>query len=193
MVREIFKLALAAAIIVIAGGLIALFASGYISAFKPGGTKEAAGGHVVGGTNTISGAGGLAAVSTPAPAPSPGPAYGTPGMAQAPQGPGPTLPPPPEQPLLMPETGENPSMPAMPPSMPPGTPEPGIIQDRPTPWPALPPALQPPVQAERPGFTWPPVPLPGQAGWLQTSNWLLRIIPALFPGLFPGWTWWTKI
>jgi hypothetical protein len=171
VVREIVKLALAAAIIVIAGSLIALFASGYISAFKPGGTKEAAGKHVVGSTNTI-GAGGISVVNTPAPSPSPQPAAGMPETVQMPPGPEPTMPPLQEiQPPVTPGAGENPYLPVMQPSMPP--------------------AMQRPMPAENPVFTRPTVPLLGQGGLLQLSNWLLRVVPALFPALFPGWTWWS--
>ncbi len=82
--------------------MIALFASGYISAFRPGGTKEAAGEHVVGSTNTIT-AGGISVVSTPGPSPSPQPPAGMPETVQMPPGPEPTMPPlPPVQPPAMP-------------------------------------------------------------------------------------------
>jgi hypothetical protein len=189
VVREIIKLAVAAAIILIAGSLIALFASGYISAFKPGGTKDVAGEHVVGSTNTIGG-GGVPVVSTPAPSPSPQPAAGMPETVQVPPGPEPTmLPLQPFRPPVMPAIVENPPVPVMQPSALPGVPDSRIIWDRPTPVPTMP-ALQPPGQAPAPGFAWPALPLPGQSGWMQTSNWLLRIMPVLFPGLFPGWTWW---
>lgn len=191
MVREIVKLALAAAIIVIMAAMIALFASGYISAFKPGGTKEAAGEHVVGSTNTIT-AGGISVVSTPAPSPSPQPPAGMPETVQMPPGPGPTMPPlTPVQPPVMPEMTEPPNMPAMQPSMPEAGPDSRIIQDRLTPMPSMPPGLQPPARMEKPVFTWPIALLPGHGGWMDVSNWLLRIVPVLFPGLYPGWTWWT--
>lgn len=201
MVREIVKLAVAAAIIVIAGGLIALFASGYISAFKPGGTKDAAGEHVIGGSNTIGG-GSVAGLVTPSPAPQPGP--GMPETVQMPPGPEPAIPTiQPVQPPLTPQVPmapgaqQNPYMPVTQPSWPPEGPGqyPGpdsrIIRDRPTPIPMAPPAMQPPSQGETPGSAWPIALLPGQGGWMQVSDWLLRLVPVLFPGLFPGWTWWS--
>lgn len=191
MVREIVKLALAAAIIVIMAGLIALFASGYISAFRPGGTNEAAGSHVVGGSNTIS-AGGVSVARTPVPSPSPQPPAGMPETVQMPPEPEPMMPPlPPVHSPVMPAAEENPYMPVMQPSMPPAVSDSRIIYDRPTPTPAMLPGLQPPVQIEKPVFTWPIALLPGQSGWMQASNWLLRIVPILFPGLYPGWTWWS--
>jgi hypothetical protein len=188
VVREIVKLVLAVAIIVIMAALIALFASGYISAFKPGGTKEAAGEHVVGSTNTIS-AGGVSVVSTPGPSPSPA---GMPETVQWPQEPEPTMPPlQPVQPPAMPGTVETPNLPGMQPSMPEAGPDSRIVQDRLTPMPSMPPGMQPPVRVEKPVFAWPIALLPGHGGWMDVSNWLLRIVPVLFPGLYPGWTWWS--
>jgi hypothetical protein len=175
VVREIVKLALAAAIIVIAGGLIALFASGYISAFRPGGTAEAPGEHVIGGGGGISG--GISVVSTPAPPPSPQPAPGMPETVQMPYGPQPTSPGLP--PVLMPTPQAAGEMPG--PYLP-------VIQPSPLP---APPTMRPP-QGEKPVFSWPIFPmLPGQGVSMQITNWFLRIIPVLFPGLYPGWTWWT--
>ena len=193
MVSEIVKLVLAAAVIVIAAVMIALFASGYISAFKPGGTTEAPGEHVVGGSNTIGG-GGLAGRVTPAPSPQPGP--GMPETVQMPPCPEPTITPiQPIQPPLTPQVPGMqgyPYMPVMQPSMPPMGPDSRIIRDRLTPAPLMPPVMQPPPQSEMPVFTGPTPPLlPGQGGWMQVSSWLLRIVPVLFPGLFPGWTWWS--
>jgi hypothetical protein len=197
VVSEIVKLVLAAAIIAIAAGMIALFASGYISAFKPGGTKDAAGEHVVGGGNTLGG--GVPVVSTPVPPPSPQPGPGMPETVQMPPGPGPTMPP--EQPVqpalapMAPGTRPNPNMPITQPSMPGEVqgegPDSRVIYDRPTPTPLMPPIMQPPSQGESPWSGWPIALLPGQNGWMQVSNWLLRIVPVLFPGLFPGWTWWS--
>ena len=193
MVSEIVKLVLAAAIIVIAAGMIALFASGYISAFKPGGTTEAPGEHVTGGSNTIGG-GSLAGLATPSPSPQPGPVM--PETVQMPPGPAPTMPPvqvaQPVQPDLTPTM---PVAPGTQPSMPGAGqgewPDSRVIHDRPTPMPVAPPAMQPPSQGESPISGWPIALLPGQNGWMQVSNWLLRIVPVLFPGLFPGWTWWS--
>jgi hypothetical protein len=186
VVSEIVKLVLAAAIIVIAAAMIALFASGYISAFKPGGTKETAGEHVVGSSNTIGG--GVSVVSTPVPSPSSQPCPVMPETVQMPPGPEPTMPPvqpiPPLPTPTMPEipgTQTNPYMPVTQPSRIPT----GPIE---APWPPV--TQLPPSQVEKPGFTGPVSPLPGQ-GLLQMSEWLLRIVPVLFPGLFPGWTWWT--
>jgi hypothetical protein len=178
VVREIVKLAVAAAIIVIAGGLIALFASGYISAFKPGGAAEAPGEHVTGGSSSISGV--TSVVSTPVPSPTPQPVPVMPETVQMPFGPQPATP------------SITPVLPPVILPTPPAGPDARIIQDRLTPAPTAQPAIQPPQQIEKPIFTWPAMPLlPGQSGWMQVSNWLLRIAPVLFPGLFPGWTWWT--
>jgi hypothetical protein len=197
VVSEIVKLVLAAAIIGIAAGMIALFASGYISAFKPGGTKDAAGEHVVGGSNTIGG--GVSIVSTPVPSPSPQPGPVMPETVQIPSGPEPTMPPTQfVQPVQPGQPDLTPAMPVAPgtqPSMPGAGqgewPDSRVIRDRPTPTPVAPPAIQPPSQGESPVSGWPIALLPGQGGWMQVSNWLLRIVPALFPGLFPGWTWWS--
>jgi hypothetical protein len=200
VVSEIIKLVVAAAIIVIAAVMIALFASGYISAFKPGGTNEAAGEHVVGSSNTIGG--GVSTVSKPATPPSPQPGHGMPETLQMPPMPEPTMPP--EQPVMpiptpaipmAPGTQPNPYSPITQPSMPgtgPGEwPDSRIIRDRPTPMPVAPPSMQAPSRGESPGSGWPIALLPGQDGWMQVSNWLLRLVPVIFPGLYPGWTWWS--
>ncbi len=131
MAREIVKLAIVAAIILIAAVLIGLFASGYITAFKPGGTKDTSGGagHVVGGGNTISG--GVSVVSTPAPSPSPPP---MPQMPEAMQQPFQQNPPAqPVQPLQEPFSQAMPSVqPALATPMPPVSwPNQPVIRDRP--------------------------------------------------------------
>jgi hypothetical protein len=180
--------------------MIALFASGYISAFKPGGTKEAAGEHVVGSSNTIGG--GVTAVSTPAPPPSPQPGPRMPETLQMPPAPEPAMMPaqpvPPNLAPTMPmapgaQPGAN--IPAMQPSVPPSGPgqwpDSRVIHDRPTPTPEAPPSLQTPSLGESPGPGWPVALLPGQNGWMQVSNWLLRIVPVIFQSLYPGWTWWS--
>jgi hypothetical protein len=194
VVREFIKLIVAAAIIVIAGGLIALFASGYISAFKPGGTTETPGEHVVGGGGNAFGGGSVAGLVTPSPGPVPTPGTGMPETVQMPPGPEPTMPP--LQPVLPPVTTPlpwmqvNPYLPVQPPSMPPEGPDSRIIRDRPVP---LPPSPQLPLPGEIPIIAPPgsPASPPGQPGWLQVTNWLLRLMPVLFPGMFPGWTWWS--
>jgi hypothetical protein len=50
----------------------------------------------------------------------------------------------------------------------------------------LPPAMRPPMQGEKPVIR-----LPEQSGLQDVAGWLMRLIPILFPGLYPGWTWWT--
>jgi hypothetical protein len=81
---------------------------------------------------------------------------------------------------MAPGTQPNPEMPIMQPSMPPAGP--GEVP--------RPPVLQPPSQGEIPAPAWPIALLPGQGGLTEVSSWLLRIVPVLFPGLYPGWTWW---
>jgi hypothetical protein len=196
VVREIFKLAAAAAIILIAACLIALFASNYISAFKPGGAREKPGEHVVGASNSVMG-GGVSVVSKPVPTPSPQPGPGMPETVQMPPGPGPgAMPamPTPPMPLAtpLPGTMENPIMqPVQSPGMPgqaPGS-RPGLMPALPTP---MPPVMQPPAGGENPAIRLPTSPaVPGQSGLTDVAGWLMRLIPVLFPGLYPGWTWWT--
>ncbi len=184
--REIVKLILAAATILIAGSLIALFASGYISAFRPGGTAEAPGGHAVGGGGTVVSTGGIrggtSVVGTPSPLPQPSPrALETAQMPGGTQPVAPSMPPgtsqlAPPVPASAAGASAGPALPAVQPSLPPA-----------------PPTMIPPQHGEKPVFTWPGFPqLPGQGELLQTTSWLLRIIPSLFPGLYPGWTWWTS-
>jgi hypothetical protein len=202
VVREIVKLAALAAVILIAAALIALFASGYISAFKPGGTKEAAGEHVVGGSSSISG--GTSVVSTPVPSPSPPPMQEMEEAMQQQQRQQPFPESPPVQPLqplqepVEPAFMPGPAMPPMEPSQPYATPpatwfEPRIIQDRP----GMPPFAGPTAMPFPPvGQPVPQEPSSSESpfvlGWMQIIQRFVTILPYLFPGIIPIQTWWPQ-
>jgi hypothetical protein len=196
VVREIFKLAAVAAVILVAAILIALFASNYITAFRHGGTRDQAGEHVVGASNTVTG-GGVSAISKQLPSPSPTPGPGMPETVQMPPGPGPAAMPAMPTPLMpqalpAPGTMGNPIMqPGLSPGMPGQAPGggPGLMPALPTP---VLPVMQPPVGGENPAIRLPTVPAaPGKSGLTDVAGWLMWLIPVLFPGLYPGWTWWT--
>lgn len=173
MVREIVKLAAAAAIILIAGFLVALFASGYISAFKPGGTTEPPGEHVVGGGGSIGSGASIAGTPVPSPLPQPGPEM--PETLQMSPGPEPAMPA---------------AQPCQPPLMPQAIAAPGTLQGQ-----IMPPARPPEGPVHAPGPDARIVgdrPMPVQPGWLKVTSWLIWLMPILFPSLFPGWTWWTQ-
>lgn len=204
MVREIVKLAALAAVILIAAALIALFASGYISAFKPGGTKEAAGEHVVGGSSSITR--GTSVVSTPVPSPSMPP---MPEMEEAmrqqqqqqlqpyPQNP-PLQPVPPFQEPVGPAFMQGPTTPPMEPSQPSPAPpatwfEPRIIQDRPGMPPFAGPAERPLMPIEQPVSEGPSgSQSPFVLGWMQIIQRFVTLLPYLFPGIIPLQTWWPQ-
>lgn len=196
MAREIVKLATVAAIILIAAVLIGLFASGYISAFKPGGTKDAAGEHVIGGGRSISG--GVSVVSTPAPSPSMPPMPQMPEAMQLQQQQQPFPQYPPLQEPVSPAYMQCPAMPSMQPPLPSPTPpatwfDPRIIQDRPGMPPVVGPAARPLPPVEQPVLQGPSEPQsPFVLGWMQIIQRFVTILPYLFPGIIPIQTWWPQ-
>ncbi len=222
MVRDSIKLIVAAVILLIAGGLIAAFATGYISAFKPGGTKDAAqsasysGGGAVGGVT--------AAVTSPSPEPSTMPypemkapeAVAQPEMPeQAPAGPAslPGMPYAPSGQLPVPLAGSPPGPgldegaivnapgPIPAPSSSPQAP----ITDREGPWPggriatdrplpSLQPAMPVIPQFGQPATSnGPYMPLsPYEAGWMQIIQRLINLLPLLFPDSGFVHSWWPQ-
>lgn len=202
MVREIVKLAALAAVILIAAVLVALFASGYISAFKPGGSTEPPGEHVMGGSSSITGRTSVVSPLAPSPSPPPMPPMEEGMQPLQPMAPG-TPPGQAIQPLqepIYPGYMEGPAMPVIEPpqpsaALPEAGPGPRIIQDRPGRPPFAGPTARPLLPVE-------PLPLPSPEpsgamspfvkGWMLIIQRFVTILPYLFPGISPLQTWWPE-
>jgi hypothetical protein len=213
VVRDAVKLAVAAAILLIAGGLIAAFASGYISAFRPGGTKDASQSVSYGGGGSFNAGAALPATPTPAPSAMP------PAVPETPQAPAPwQMPGPPMQTGPFSEAPVQPGLPLQMPSGPVsgGTsyvpsarsppsyagPQDGswsdsrVINDRPLPSPAAPPATHalPPDGQIIPQYGQPVAGEPGTSNlpYMPLSpyqaGWMqiIQRLISLLPLLFPG-------
>lgn len=200
MAKDIIKLIVAIATLFIIGALLALFASGYISAFKPGGTKDTAGNPVHDGSSGLAGGNSSSSYYSP---PSPTPSK----MPVLPAGPGqgyqpqnvpmtPALPTPmaPEEPVYMPPqfmpSQQQPSAKPVSPDKQQGESwfDPGGIREKPVDKaPQMPstPITQPLVPGISRQYT------PNETGWMQIVQQLYSILPYIFSRSYPVMPWWT--